>query len=39
MCQEASAIFLGGVEPVNQFVVRLQTRNPALDLTRGDMFP
>jgi hypothetical protein len=37
MRQQASGIFLGGVELGNQLLVRSETRDPALDLARGNM--
>jgi hypothetical protein len=37
--QQASGIFLGGIELGDQILVRSQTGNPALDFTRGNMFP
>ena len=39
LCQQASRVFLGGVEVGDQVVVRSQTRNPALDFARDNMFP
>jgi hypothetical protein len=38
MRQEASGIFLGGVELGNQLLVSSETRDPALDLAPGSMF-
>ena len=39
LCQQASGIFLGGIEVGNQIMVRSQTCDSALDLARGNMFP
>jgi hypothetical protein len=37
--QPVSGIFLEGIELGDQILVRAKTGNPALDFTRGNMFP
>jgi hypothetical protein len=39
LCQQTSGTFLGGIKLGDQVLVRSKTRNPALDFTRGNMFP
>jgi hypothetical protein len=39
MRQQVSGILLAGIEIRDQVLLRSKTRNPALDLARGNMFP
>jgi hypothetical protein len=39
MRQQVSGILLAGIEICDQVLMRSKTRNPALDLARGNMFP
>jgi len=39
MRQQVSGILLVGIEICDQVLLRSKTRNPALDLARGNMFP
>jgi hypothetical protein len=39
MRQQVSSVLLAGIEICDQVLLRSKTRNPALDLARGNMFP